>query len=97
MKKLAETPIGLQNPTAQERLCMEKELQENKLQSIRAVMPFSSENKYSAVAVTHLDDEGQVMKIAIYIKGAPEVVMGMCPHALSQNGIIPINQIIHES
>lgn len=60
-------------------------------------MPFSSDNKFSAVAVNHRDENGNVSKIALYIKGAPEIIMQMCPHALSQNGIIQTNQIIHES
>ena len=59
-------------------------------------MPFSSENKYSAVAVNHTDHQGRVLKIALYIKGAPEIIMPMCPHALSQNGIVQTNAIINE-
>lgn len=51
-------------------------------------MPFDSDNKYSAVAVNHKDENGNVMKIALYIKGAPEIILGMCPHALGQNGIM---------
>jgi magnesium-transporting ATPase (P-type) len=47
-----------------------------KLGRVRATIPFSSERKYSAVAVEHPDRPGQ---IAIYIKGAPEVIMAMCP------------------
>lgn len=59
-----------------------------KLENIRAVMPFNSDNKYSAVAVNHKGENGNIEKIALYIKGAPEIIMQMCPHALSQNGII---------
>jgi len=69
------------------------ELSEEKLAHIRATLPFSSDNKYSAVAVEHPSKPGQ---IALYIKGAPEIIMNMCPHALSNNGIIPINNTIHE-
>lgn len=63
----------------------------DKLTCIRASLPFSPENKFSVVAVAHPKKPGQ---IALYIKGAPEVVVGMCPHALGDNGIIPIKQTI---
>lgn len=51
-------------------------LAKKKLGCIRAILPFSSDNKFSAVAVEHPDKPGQ---IAIYIKGAPESIMAMCP------------------
>ena len=65
---------------------------QDKLQFIRASLPFNSDNKFSVVAVEHPSKPGQ---IALYIKGAPEIIAGMCPHALSQNGIVPINQVSH--
>lgn len=52
---------------------------EDKLQYIRASLPFSSDNKFSAVAVEHPNRPGNV---ALYIKGAPEIILAMCPHAL---------------
>lgn len=49
--------------------------------------------KYSAVAVEHPARPDQ---IAIYIKGAPEVLVGMCPQALGEAGIINIEDPIRE-
>ena len=60
-------------------------------------MPFNSDNKYSAVAVNHKGENGNIEKVALYIKGAPAIIMQMCPHALSQNGIIQTNEVLHES
>jgi magnesium-transporting ATPase (P-type) len=60
---------------------------------VRASIPFSTRLKYSAVAVEHPDRPGQ---IAIYIKGAPEILMGMCPQALGEAGIINIEDPIRE-
>jgi len=66
---------------------------QRKVGRIRAVLPFSSDLKLSAVAIEHPDRPNQ---IAIYIKGAPEVIMQLCPQALGEEGIIPINQPIHQ-
>jgi Ca2+-transporting ATPase len=70
-----------------------QDLTEEKQAYIRATIPFSSENKFSAVAVEHPSKPGQ---IALYIKGAPEVIMAMCPNALGPGGVMAIDQAIHE-
>ncbi len=57
---------------------------QRKLKRIRATSPFSSEKKYSAVALECPDKQG---KIAIYLKGAPEVVLDQCHQTLSSTGL----------
>lgn len=51
-----------------------------KLGNILAVSPFSSEKKRSAVALTCPDRPGTV---AVYVKGGPEYVLGLCQSMLS--------------
>ena len=55
----------------------------SKLDRIRAVSPFSPEKKRSAVALT-LEDRPQ--RVAVYVKGAPEVVVNLCRLSLSPQG-----------
>ncbi|MFM7852506.1 MAG: hypothetical protein ACKO96_11480 [Flammeovirgaceae bacterium] len=47
---------------------------QRKLGKIKAVLPFCSTKKYSAVALEHPDNPELV---TIYIKGAAEIILGM--------------------
>lgn len=58
---------------------------QNKIGHVRATIPFSSDNKFSACAIENPDKEGTV---SIYIKGAPEEIMRLCPKAFTERGII---------
>jgi magnesium-transporting ATPase (P-type) len=71
-----------------------QELCESKLGHIRATLPFSSDYKFSAVAVVHPAKQG---RIAIYIKGAPEYILEMCHQAISQNQVVNINSVLFEA
>ena len=56
---------------------------QKKLDRIRAVLPFSSEKKRSAVAMVHPDRPNEVM---IYVKGAPENVLNLCGRQIDKQG-----------
>lgn len=58
---------------------------QRKLERIRATSPFSPERKRSAVALQCPD---RPEKVAVYIKGAPEVVLDLCTHAQGSDGPI---------
>jgi magnesium-transporting ATPase (P-type) len=56
---------------------------QRKLDRIKATSPFSPERKRSAVALQCPD---RPAKVAVYVKGAPEVVMDLCRSALGSDG-----------
>jgi len=57
---------------------------QQKVGSVKAYVPFSSENKYSATAVHNPELPEEV---TIYVKGAPEVIFDICSNTLQEAGI----------
>lgn len=58
---------------------------QRKLGKIVASSPFSPARKRSAIALAHPD---RTDKVAIYVKGAPEVIGNMCQSQIGQGGEI---------
>lgn len=56
---------------------------QRKLGRVRAISPFSSERKRSATAIECPD---RPQRVAVYVKGAPEVVISLCQTVASNRG-----------
>lgn len=82
-------PVGNATEVALLRFLQDAEvpvhlLIQKKLGKIRATCPFSPESKRSAVALECPDRPGEVF---VYVKGAPEVVVGLCDRQLARDGL----------
>ena len=56
---------------------------QRKFGRIRAISPHTSDRKRSAVVINCPD---RPERVAIYVKGAPEVILGLCSHQITRNG-----------
>jgi len=82
MDATAYVPVGNGTEVALLRFLQEAEIPvhlliQRKLGRIRAVSPFSPERKRSVVA---LECPDRPDRVAVYVKGAPEVVLALSTH-----------------